>query len=60
LRSTGGVGRSVVSRVGFYDWLTRPRSRSDEDVGAKFVPAFWRAIETMAPGVHDPLAEGIS
>ena len=42
-----------VSRGGFYAWLTRPRSqrsRSDEELGARFVPASLRAIEPTAPG----------
>jgi putative transposase len=41
-----------VSRGGFYAWLTRPRSqrsRSDEELGAKFAPASWRATEPTAP-----------
>jgi hypothetical protein len=56
-RRTGNAGRSVVSRGGFYAWLTRSRSRhsrSDADAGAKFVPAFWRAIGPMAPAIRSP------
>jgi hypothetical protein len=44
-------GALGVSRGGFYAWLTRPRSRSDEELGAKVRAASWRATGPMAPGV---------
>jgi hypothetical protein len=42
-----------VSRGGFYAWLTRPRSqrsRSDEDLSLRSVPASLPATGPMAPG----------
>ena len=46
-------GALGVSRGGFYAWLTRPRSqrsRSDEELARRFVPASSPAIEPTAPG----------
>ena len=55
-------GALGVSRGGFYAWLKRPRSRSDEEVGAKVRASFIASDRTYgAKRVwHDLLAEGLA
>jgi len=54
-------GALGVSRGGFYGWLTRPRSRSDEDLGAKVRASFLASDRTYGARRvwKDVLAEGV-
>jgi putative transposase len=63
-RRIGCAGRAVVSRGGFYAWLTRPRSRRsriDEELGANVRASFPASDRTNGARRvwHDLLAEGV-